>query len=165
MKRRQTWKPLGLMLIVSVAACSGANRINQGPPPSVDPFIGILNKGIMQLDININGLSKRMNEVQQAPAGGNPLLQELQALNMSGWQLHQQQWVVQRDHLVLARDLLQQADKSRGDQTNLLGQWRRHTQDYTKAVEDLRQQRQSLERKHLDVEARLVEQKLSENRP
>lgn len=160
MKRRMIWKLIGLMVVMSVVACSSTGHIDHGQVPSVDPFMGILNKSITQLNININGLSKRMNEVQQVSAGANPLLQELQALNLSGWQLHQQQWVLQRDHLVLARDTLQQASKSPGEKEQLMDQWRQHWQQYAKAIEELRQQRQNLERKHLEVETRIVEQRL-----
>lgn len=160
MKVRRLWMLAGIVLAMGVAACAGTSQIDRGPVPPDDPVIGLLSKGITQLNVNINALSKRMNDVQRAAAGTDPVLQELQALDLSGWQLHQQQWVLQRDHLVLARDILQRAYKSQEEKGQLLDQWRRHRQQYVKAVEELRQQRQTLESKHLEVEARLVERGL-----
>ena len=101
-----------------------------------------------------------MSDVQQASAGTDPVLQELQALDLSGWQLHEQQWVLQRDHLVFARGILQQASKNPGEKGQLLTQWREQRRDYLKALEDLRHQRQHLEDTHLEVETRLVERGL-----
>lgn len=160
MKRRRRWMLVGIVLAISVAGCTGTSQVNRDPVPPDDPVIGLLSKGIMQLNVNINALSKRMNDVQQAPAGTDPMLQELQALDLSGWQLHQQQWVVQRDHLALARDLLQRVYRSQGEKERLLDEWRKHQQEYVQAIEALRRQRQILENKHLDVEARLVEHRL-----
>lgn len=160
MRVRNLWRLAGIVLAMGVAACVGTSQIDREPVPPGDLVIGLLSKGITQLNVNIHALSKRMNDVQQASAGTDPVLQELQALDLSGWQLHQQQWVLQRDHLVLARDTLQRAYKSQGEKGQLLDQWRQHWQQYVKAVEDLRQQRQHFENKHLEVEARLVERGL-----
>lgn len=156
---RTRWILVGA-LMMSLEACAGTSQIDRGPVPPDDPVIGLLSKGITQLNVNINALSKRMNDVQQASPATDPVLQELQALDLSGWQLHQQQWVLQRDHLVLARDALQRASKNQGEKGQLMIQWRQHWQQYVKAVEELRQQRQTLESKHLEVEARLVERGL-----
>ena len=159
MEVRRQWVLVGA-LAISVASCVGTSQMDPEPVPPDDPVSGLLSKGITQLNSNINALSKRMNDVQQASAGTDPVLQELQALDLSGWQLHQQQWVLQRDHLVMARDALRRASKSQGEKGQLLAQWRQHQQQYMKALEELRQQRHYLESKHLEVEARLVERGL-----
>ncbi len=148
------------LLAMSVAACAGTGQVNRGPLPPDDPVIGLLSKGITQLNANINALSKRMSAAQQASAGTDPVLQELQALDLSGWQLHQRQWVLQRDHLVLARENLQRGSSQPEQKKQLLEQWRLHQQQYVNALEELRQQRQNLENKHLEVEAKLVERGL-----
>lgn len=148
------------MLAIGVVGCAGAHRTDREQNPSGDPIIGLLSKGIMQLDVNIETLSKRMADARQASAGTDPALRELQALDLSGWQLHQQQWILQRDHLVLARDTLQRASTSSGEKAQLMDQWRRHWRLYVTAVEELRQQRHTLESKHLEVEARLIERGL-----
>lgn len=144
-------------LAMGVAACVGTSHGERDHVTPGDPVIGLLSKGITQLNGNINALSKRMNDVQQASAGTDPALRELQALDLSGWQLHQQQWVLQRDHLVMARDSLQQASGQPEAKKQLLEQWRQHQLRYVKALEELRQQRQHLENKHLEVEAQLIE--------
>jgi hypothetical protein len=160
MKVRGWWLLAGIMLAMSVAACADASKMARKPVPPGDPVIGLLNKGITHLNVNIDGLAKRINDVQQASAGTDPALRELQALDLSGWQLHQQQWVLQRDHLVFARDILQQASKNPGERGQLLTRWREQRRDYLKALADLRQQRQHLEDTHLEVEAHLVERGL-----
>lgn len=155
-------KQLGLVwiFVMSVAACADAGQISPTTGPPADPVIGLLTKGIVQLDNNINALSKRMNDVQQASAGTDPVLQELQALDLSGWQLHQQQWILQRDHLALARDSLQHAIGQPEQKRRLLDQWQLHQQQYVSALEDLRHQRHHLESKHVEIESRLIERGL-----
>jgi hypothetical protein len=145
------------VLATGVAACAGTSQVERNKVPVGDPVIGLLSKGITQLNANINSLSKRMNDVKQMSKGMDPALRELQALDLSGWQLHQQQWVLQRDHLVLARNSLQRASGQPLQKKELLDQWRQHQQQYVKALEELRQEREQLENKHLDVEARLIE--------
>lgn len=157
---RRWWMLAGCVLVMSIMACVGPSQIDREPVSSGDPVIGLLSKGIAQLNVNINALSRRMNDVQQASAGTDPVMRELQALDLSGWQLHQQQWILQRDHLVLARDILQRAYKNQGEKEQLRGQWRQHWIFYVNAIEELRQERQHLESKHLEVETRLVERGL-----
>lgn len=158
--RRTIWLLVGLVLAMSVSACAGTSQIDREPISPRDPVISLLSKGIAQLNINIDALSKRMSDVQQASAGTDPALRELQALDLSGWQLHQQQWVLQREHLILARELLQKTSKKQGEKGQLLDEWRKHQQGYVQALDELRQQRQSLESQHVEVEARLIERGL-----
>jgi uncharacterized protein YukE len=153
------WVSLGCMLALGLAACGGSKQTIHDSSSREDQVMSSLSQGIARLDTNINALSKRMNEVRQASARTDPTLQELQALDLSGWQLHNQQWVLQRNHLILARDLIQQT-KGESGKGPLLDQWRKHRQEYARALEELRQQRQELERKHLEVEGRLIERRL-----
>ncbi len=160
MKVRQWRIFVGIVLGVSVAACAATSPMDRKPIPPADPVLGLLGKGITQLNLNINALSKRMNDAQQAAAGTDPELSELQALDLSGWRLHQQQWELQRDHLVLARDSLQKASGQPEQKSRLLDQWRQHQREYVKALEELRQRRRELENKHMEVEGGLVERGL-----
>jgi len=160
MNRRGLWMLSGIVLVMGVTACVNATQVKPKAATPDDPVIGLLSRGITQLDVNVRALAKRMNDAEQMPTGNDPALQELKALDLSGWQLHQQQWVLQRGHLVLARDLLQRAYGSQGDKEQLLDEWRMHRHAYTQALEELRQQRQSLENKHVEVEARLIERRL-----
>jgi uncharacterized protein YukE len=148
------------MLTLSLVGCNGSKETIPDPSALEDPVMSLLSKGIAQLDMNINALSKRMDDVQKASVRTDATLQELQALDLSGWQLHRQQWVLQRDHLVLARDVIQQTSTSGSKKGQLLDRWHQHRQDYAQALEELRQQRQDLERKHLEVEGRLIEHRL-----
>ncbi len=160
MNRRGLRMLIGSVLAISVAACANTGQIQGELAPPDDPVLGLLNKGITQLNANITTVSKRMNDVQQAPAGTDPALQELQALDLSGWQLQQQQWILQRNHLVLTRDTLQQVQTNREGKTQVLAQWQQHRSQYVKAMDSLRQQRHQLESKHLAAEARLIERRL-----
>lgn len=157
MQVHNLWVVLGCVLALNLVGCDGSKQSIRDPRPPEDPVINLLSKGIAQLDANINTLSKRMNNARQASTHTDPALQELQALDLSGWQLHQQQWVLQRNHLVLARDLIQQTSTSGREKGPLLDQWRKHRQEYAQALEELREQRQEMERKHLEVEGRLIE--------
>lgn len=125
-----------------------------------DPALGLLSKRITQLTVNLNGLSKRMSEAPPTPAESDATLQELRELDRSGWQLHQKQWGLQRDHLVFARDQLEKAQKNSGDKPQLLNTWRQRQQEHQAALEEIYQQGQQLEQKHLEAEARLVERGL-----
>jgi len=159
MKVRRPWVLVGV-LAIGAAACVGTSHGEHNNLGPSDPVVDLLTKGITQLNGNINALSKRMTDAQQISTKTPPVLQELQALDLSGWQLHRQQWVLQRDHLVLARDSLQRASAQPEQKKQLLDQWRQHQQEYAKALQELRQQRQNLENKHLDVESGLIEQGL-----
>lgn len=160
MNGSELWILVGTVLALSAAACVGFGPVQREPDAADDPAIDLLSKGITQLSVNIDRVPKRMNHVQQEPTGTDPALQELQALDLFGWQLHQQHWVLQREHLVLTRDTLEQAQWSQEEKARLLNQWQLHRRRYAKALEDLRQQRQQLESKHLEVEARLIERRL-----
>lgn len=151
---------VGSVIAISVAACADTGQIQRELVPPDNPVIGLLSKGITQLNVNIERVSKRMNDVRQASAGTDSALQELQALDLSGWELQQRQWIVQRNHLVLTRDTLQRVQLSGEEKVELLAQWQQHRRQYVKAMEDLRQQRHQLESKHLEVEARLIERGL-----
>ena len=125
---------------------------------SADPVLAMLNKGIIQLTVNINGLDKRMADLEQAGQGGEPTLRELYALDLSGWKLHQQSWMLQREHLQFAKQRLLEAKSNPSERPRLREQWIRHEQDYEHALEDLRQQRLALEKRRLQAERRLIEQ-------
>ncbi len=161
MMKRGLWMTVGIVLAVGIGACTGTGQTNRGAVASPgDPVIGLLNKGIAQLTVNINSVSKRISGLQQSSATPDPTLQELQALDLSGWQLHRQQWVLQRDHLMVARDLLQRVQAAPSEKIRLLDQWREHWNTYLKSFDELRQKRHILESQHREMEARLIERRL-----
>jgi len=125
---------------------------------SGDPVLGMLTKGIIQLTVNINGLDKKMADLEQAGQAAGPTLRELYALDLSGWKLHQQSMMLQREHLQFAKQRLLEAKSNPSERPRLRDQWIRHERDYEQALEDLRQQRLALEKLRLQAETRLIEQ-------
>lgn len=151
---------LCLVTLVMETGCAGPTKVARDTTSSGDPALGLLSKRITQLTVNLNGLSKRMREAPPMPTESDATLQELRELDLSGWQLHQKQWGLQRDHLVFARDQLEKAQKNPGDKPQLLKSWQQRQQEYQAALEEIHQQRQQLEQQHLEAEARLIERRL-----
>jgi hypothetical protein len=148
------------VILLMETGCAGPTTVARGTMPAEDPAIGLLSKRIVQLTVNLNGLSKRMSELPPMPASADAMLQDLRELDRSGWQLHQKQWTLQRDYLVFARDQLEHAQKRPDERPQLLDKWRQRQQDYLAALGDIQQQRQRLEQKHLEAETRLIERGL-----
>lgn len=151
---------LCIVTLVMGTGCAGPTTGTRDTTSSGDPALGLLSKRITQLTVNLNGLSKRMSEAPPMPAESDATLQELRELDLSGWQLHQKQWGLQRDHLVFARDQVEKAKQNPGDRSQLLNTWRQRQQEYQAALEEIYQQRQQLEQKHLEAEVQLIERRL-----
>lgn len=149
-----------IFLLMSVTGCAGATGGGRKVDSPGNPMLGLINRDIMRLNINIEGIKKRMAEMQALPEPSDPTQSELRALDLSASQLHQQQWILQRDHLLFAKEQLKRASESQAGKPQLLEEWRQREQQYEKAVEDLRQQRVAQERKRVQVEGRLVERSL-----
>lgn len=66
--------PAGFVFVMSVAACADPSQIDREHVSPGDPVIGLLRKGIAQLNVNINPLSRRMNDVQQTSADTDRVL-------------------------------------------------------------------------------------------
>lgn len=92
------------------------------------------------------------------PAITDPRVQELHALDLPGWQLHQQQWVLQREHLTFAVNQIQRVRANPHEKPEILTQWTTRQQHFATALDDLRAQRRTLERKRLEVESHVLEQ-------
>jgi len=149
-----------MVILVAGTGCAGPATVSRGTIPPGDPTIGLLNKRITQLTVNLNALSKRMSEAPQMPAESDATVKELRELDLSGWQLHQRQWSLQRDRLVFARDQIEKGQKNPGTKPELLNAWRARQQEYQTELEEVYHERQQLEQKHLEAEARLIEQRL-----
>lgn len=151
------------ILVATVVECAGTPGVDRkasSSADSIDSVSQMLNKGIMQLTVNVEGLTTRMAELQRLPEVTDPTLRELRALDLSGWQLHQQQWKLQLEHLLFTRKQLRLANESPADRSQLLQQWAKRQQEYERALDDLRQQRLALEQKRVQVEAQLIERSL-----
>ena len=144
---------LGLLALV---ACSSAPAIHEVRHP-VDPVVDMLHRGILDLEENVDELNERIAELQQLPPVPDPTVQELRALDLSEWQLHQQQWLVQRDRLFFAVHQIERAQAHPSLRPDLWAEWTARQQQFLTGLEDLRAQRHALERKRLAVESQLLE--------
>lgn len=145
----------GLAILV-LAGCAGSPAI-QKEQHQADPVINMLHRGILDLEENVEELNERIAELQQLPSVPDPTLQELRALDLSGWQLHQQQWLVQRGRLLFAVHQIEQAQAHPSQRPDLWVQWTERQEQFLTALDDLRAQRHALERKRLTVESQLLE--------
>jgi hypothetical protein len=149
----QVLASIGLLALVG---CSGTPAMHQ-ERHAVDPVMDMLHRGILDLEENVQELNERIAELQQLPPVQDRTIQELRALDLAGWQLHQQQWQLQRERLFLAVHQVQQAQAHPPQRPDLWAQWTAGQQQFLTALEDLRAQRHVLERKRLAVESQLLE--------
>lgn len=148
------------LLVMAATGCAGTTGSQPAPAEFVDPVLGMLNKGIIQLDANIDRAAKRLDDLKQVPDTQDTLLQTLRAMDLQGLELHQQQWLVQRNHLSFAKVQLLAARQHPGDKGRLLQEWASHERQYRQKMEAFKQQRSDLEHERLEAEAQLIEQAL-----
>ena len=147
-----------LMLVLQ--ACAGIRESHDIVAPqqqTSDTVIGMLDTHLTQLGRNIDELNDRMADLKHMPDTPDPTIRELRALDVAGWELHEQQWVRQREHLTYARSQLQHLNESPGDKGRILEEWVKHEQLFESAMEVFRRQRHALEQKRLQVEAQFIE--------
>jgi len=106
----------------------------------------MLQQGIIELNGSIEELIRHISDLQQMPPVSDPNIQELRALDLAGWELHRQQWILQRDHLMFSVNQIQR----------ILADPRQ--QQFVKMLEELSAHRQKLERKRLEVESQVLGQ-------
>lgn len=144
------------MVALTAAACAGPtlpeNKMDAG-----DPVARMLHVGLEQLNHDIDELSEHIRHLQQVPPSADPALQALHALNLAGWQLHQQQWLLQREHLVFAAEQIRRAQTNAPEKPRLWGQWTAHEKQFIKSVDELRAQQSTLEKKRFQLESQMLE--------
>jgi len=145
---------LGLLIVVG---CTGPS-IKKEPAQPTDPVLGMLYQGIAELNGSIEELNRHISDLQQMPPSSDPNIQELHALDLAGWQLHLQQWMLQRDHLQFSVNQIQRALADPREKATAGSQWTERQQQFVKTLEELSAHRQKLERKRLDVESQVVGQ-------
>lgn len=146
---------IAALLFITSAACAAGPR--QGPVA-----YGIaerLDQGIAQLTSSIEGIDHRLLERAQVPVVQDSM-EELQALDLSAWTLRRQQWILQRDHLELARRMINASKAQPDERSRLEAEWGQHSSEYLSRLDDLQRQRASLESRRLKVESQLIEQSL-----
>lgn len=148
------------LLLVMTMGCVGTNHAAHQPGEFVDPMLGMLNKGITHLDVNIDRATNRLEELKQFPDTQDTVLQELRAIDLLGLELQQQQWVLQRNHLYFARAEILSSKRNPDNKAQLLQEWTTHDRQYQQDLGTFRQKRLDLEHKRLTVEAQLIERSL-----
>lgn len=144
---------LGLLAIMG---CGGPTV--EGEPRSGDPVVEMLNRGILELDGNIHELNRHIEELQLMPTVSDPRVEDLRALDLSSWQLHLQRWILQREHLNFSLSQIQRVKANPREKPAILAQWTNRQQQFVKAMDDLRTQRQTLERKRFEMESQVLGQ-------
>lgn len=147
---------IGLALLTALG-CGGATA-ERIQPPSADPVVEMLHQGILELTANIDELNRHIAELQQIPPTSDPRVQELRVLDLSGWQLHLQQWILQREHLRFSVSQIQRVQADPREKPVVWNQWTNRQQQFVKVLDDLRAQRQILERKRLEIESQVLGQ-------
>jgi chromosome segregation ATPase len=157
--RERIYLTLTAVLLLAGWGCAAAVPQPEAAHPA-DLVVTMLERHLGQLNANVDRLDKQLADLQKVPETPDPTLREIRALDLSGWQVHQQQLKVQREHFRFALEQLRQVQAHPDDKARLLEQWTRHEQEYERALDDLRQQRHQLEQQRHKVEAQVVERYL-----
>lgn len=151
---------IGLALLTA-GGCNGTVGADQVAAarqghPRPDPVLTMLHRGVIELTESIDELKRDIADLQQLPTVSDPRVQQLHGLDLAAWQLHLQQWVVQRDRLRSAIDFIQQAQAAPHDKAALGDQWSARQAEFMNTIEELRNQRRSLEQQRADVELQVL---------
>jgi len=150
--------------LVTILLLSGWGCATAAPPPDAahpaDLVMAMLERHLGQMDTSLDRLEKQLAQMQKLPDTTDPTLREIRALDLAGWQLHQQQWKLQREHFLFAQEQLRRAKAHPDEKARLLEQWTAHERDYERALDGFRQQRHELEQQRHKAEAQVVERYL-----
>jgi hypothetical protein len=150
--RRIMW---GVSLFILVGCAEAI--FQKGHAQSPDPVLSMLHQGIVELNGSIDELQRHIADLQQMPPVSDPTIQELHGLDLAGWNLHLQQWMLQRDHLVYTVNQIQRVRADTREKPRVAAEWNDRQQEFLKTLEELSTHRQKLERKRVDVESQVVE--------
>ncbi len=149
---RQIIVALSLFMFVG---CAGPTP-EKASAQSSDPVLNMLHQGIVELNGSIDELRRHIADLEQMPTVSDPNIQELHALDLAGWKLHLQQWILQRDHLLFTVSQIQRARADAGQKPRIAGEWNDRQGEFLKTLEELSMNRQKLERKRVEVESQVV---------
>jgi len=151
---------IGLALLAS-AGCNGtvgtdpvATERHARPRP--DPVLDMLHRGVIELNESIDELKRDIADLQQMPDVTDPRVQQLHGLDLAAWQLHLQQWVIQRDRLLSALSFIQQAQAAPQDKAAIGDRWSERQVEFMKTIEELRTQRRTIDQQRVDVESQVL---------
>lgn len=125
--------------------------------PSQDPVIARLDQGITELNENLVHLHRHIADLNNTPIPDDPLIEQLRALDLSAWRVHEQQWQRQLEHLKFTSDHIHQAQANPSTKAQLREEWTREQHDYTSSLQRLRDARHELERQRFLIESQLVQ--------
>jgi len=128
---------------------------------AIHPLPAILTdieRHIKQLTINIEDISDRIEFLRKAPASKDPLLLEVLNLDIRGWEVHQEQWKLQLEHLRFAEGLLRKVHDHPEEKPGALKAAQIHSKEYKAAMHEFRQQRAGIEVLRIETGSELLEQ-------
>lgn len=145
------------LALLTAAACNGGTAVKDAHGVKPDPVINMLHQAVIDLNENIEELQERITELKQMPVEADPRVQELQGLDLASWELHLQQWMVQRDNLMSSLDFIQQAQMAPQNKAAIGEQWSERRAQYMKTIDELRNNRRKMEQKRTEVESELLQ--------
>jgi hypothetical protein len=145
------------LVVLTAVACDGGTMVKETRGSKPDPVMTMLHQGVIELNENIEELQGHIAELKQMPLDSDPRVQELQGLDLASWELHLQQWILQRENMVSSLDSIQQAQATPQDKTAIGSQWSERRAQYMKTIEDLRVNRRKIEQKRTEVESQVLE--------
>jgi hypothetical protein len=156
MKTHDAWM-IGLIFLTATA-CNGDTVVRESGGRHPDPVVTMLHQGVIELNESIEELKHHIDELRQLPIASDPRVQELHGLDLASWELHLQQWMVQRDRLVSSLNAIEQAHAAPQDKAAIGAQWSEGQEAYRRTIEQLRAHRRTIEQKRIDVESQVLEQ-------
>ncbi|GJL69895.1 MAG: hypothetical protein NPIRA06_25300 [Nitrospirales bacterium] len=148
---------LVLTLTMGIIGSSLAANEEMHPLPSI---ISDIERQIAELTINIEKISDRIKFLHEIPDSKDPLIQEVRNLDLRGWELHQEQWKVQRDGLRFTEELLRKVQDHPEEKPEALQAWLGRLKEFKETMNDYRQQRAGIEVLRIESEVKLIEQYL-----
>ncbi|BCA56452.1 hypothetical protein W02_35920 [Nitrospira sp. KM1] len=147
---------IGLALLAAAGCAGTVAKERKGQQP--DAVVDMLHRGVIELNGNIDELKEHIDHLEHMPAVKDPRMQELLGLDIVAWQLHLQQWVVQRDHLLNSLASIQRVKAAPQDKATVGTEWSTRQATFVKTVEELKTHRRKLEQKRSEMESHLLEQ-------
>lgn len=148
--------PFVIYLSFLVLASCATDRWQSAAPVTMEQR---LDQGIAQLTTSIEGIDRRLLNRQAVPAVDDPLT-ELTELDLESWGLRRQQWVLQRHHMMIARDLIEIAKTWPERREEVSKRWAAHSMEYLTQLEDLQRQRAAVDGRRVRTENQVIERSL-----
>ena len=152
-------KTFALVLSLTVGII-GTTWAASGDPHPLPAILTDIERHIGELTINIEDISDRVEFLREAPASKDPLLQEVLNLDIRGWEVHQEQWKLQLEHLRFAEGLLRKVHDHPEEKSGAFTAWQNHIKEFKTGMHEFRQQRAGIEVLRIETGTQLIEQYL-----